>query len=117
MDALIRRLRQRAAGDPAPVPAGYPVAGRRRPAFDPETLKLDPDDEIAIVGQYGRAGRRTCLLAVTPLELVIMRLSQLRILAAGWLTHSMSPSAPSKGPASSRAHSSCAAPGRNYASR
>lgn len=77
MDALIRRLRQRAAGDPAPVPAGYPVAGRRRPAFDPETLKLDPDDEIAIAGQYGRAGRRTCLLAVTPLELVIMRLSQL----------------------------------------
>ena len=48
-----------------------------RPAFDPEILKLDPDDEIAIVGQYGRLGRRTCLLAVTPLELVIMRSSRL----------------------------------------
>ena len=29
MGALIRRLRRRAAGYPAPVPAGYPVAGRR----------------------------------------------------------------------------------------
>lgn len=65
------------AGDPAPVPAGYPVAGSRRPTFDPEILKLDPDDEIAVAGQYGRVGRRTCLLAVTPLELVIMRSSRL----------------------------------------
>ena len=77
MDALIRSLRRRAAGDPAPVPAVYPVGGSRRPAFDPEILKLNPDDEIAIVGEYGRIGRRTCLLAVTPVELVIMRSSRL----------------------------------------
>ena len=77
MDALIRRLRRRAAGDPAPVPAGYPAAGSRKATFDPETLKLDPDEEIAIAGQHGRVGRRTCLLAVTPLELVIMRSSRL----------------------------------------
>ncbi len=77
MDALIRRLRRRVAGDPAQVPAGYPVAGSRRPTFDPEILKLDPEGEIATAGQYGRVGRRTCLLAVTPLELVIMRSSRL----------------------------------------
>lgn len=74
VDALIRHLRRRAAGDPAPVPAGYPVIrSRRRPAFDPDLLRLDPDDEIAAAGRYGSAGRRTCLLAATPRELVIMR--------------------------------------------
>jgi hypothetical protein len=74
VDALIRRLRSRTAGDPAPVPAGYPVIrSRRRPAFDPDVLRLDPDDQIAAAGRYGRAGRRMCLLAATLRELMIMR--------------------------------------------
>jgi hypothetical protein len=74
MDTLARRLRRRAAGDPAPVPPGYPVVrNRRRPTFDPDVLRLDPDDEIAAVGQHERAGHRMCLLAATPRELVIMR--------------------------------------------
>ena len=69
MNTLVRHLRRRAAGAPMPVPAGYPVArSRRRPAFDPGVLKLDPDDEVAAVGQHGRVG-----LAATPREFVIMR--------------------------------------------
>lgn len=77
VDALIRRLRRRAAGDPAPVPAGYPrartVAYGRRCAFDLADLRLDPDDDVVTAGRYGRAGRRMSLLAVTPRELIILR--------------------------------------------
>ena len=47
VDALIRRLRRRTAGDPAPVPAGYPrartVAHGRRHAFDLADVRLDSD--------------------------------------------------------------------------
>jgi hypothetical protein len=57
MNTLVRHLRRRAAGASMPVPAGYPVArSRRRPAFDPGVLKLDPGDEVAAVGQHGRSG-------------------------------------------------------------
>jgi len=73
MNVLIRRLRRRAAGDPAPVPAGYPMPASGRSVLHPDLLRLEPDDEIAAVGQHGRAGRRTCLLAVTPRELIIVR--------------------------------------------
>jgi hypothetical protein len=70
MDAWVRRLRRRAAGEPAPVPADYPGIrdGRRRP-LEP-ALGLDSDDEVVMAG---RPGRRACLLAVTPRELIILR--------------------------------------------
>lgn len=76
VDGWIRRLRRRAAGDPVSVPAGYPVArivSHGRGLFNPDALRLDRDDDIAASGRYGRAGRRTCLLAVTPRELVVLR--------------------------------------------
>jgi hypothetical protein len=77
VDALIRRLRRCAAGDPVPVPPphhGVRVAAYGRPGlFDLAGLRLDPDEDVAIAGRYGRPGRGMCLLAVTPRELVIMR--------------------------------------------
>ncbi len=73
MNALIRRLRRRAVGHPAPVPA--PVNGQRtrftgrgRPAWDLAVLPLDPADHVAAAGS-GRA----CLIAVTPYELIVLR--------------------------------------------
>jgi hypothetical protein len=77
MEAWTRRLRTRTAGDPEPVPADYPgirdVTHGRRRAFTPAALRLDSDDDVAISGQPGRPGRRACLLAATPRELVILR--------------------------------------------
>lgn len=82
MDTWTRRLRRYAAGEPAPVPVGYPVArisatritaGDGGRPFDLTALRLDPDDDIAASGRLRRAGRRTCLVAVTPRELVILR--------------------------------------------
>ena len=71
MDAWTHRLRRRTAGEPARVPADYPgIPDDRRPTFTPATLRLDSDDDIVIAG---RPGRRACLLAVTPRELVILR--------------------------------------------
>jgi hypothetical protein len=71
MDAWTRRLRRRAAGEPAPVPADYPgIRDDRRRTFEPATLGLDSDDDVVIAG---RSGRRACLLAVTPREVVILR--------------------------------------------
>ena len=71
MDAWTRRLRRGAAGEPAPVPADYPgIRDDRWRTFEPATLGLDPDDDVVIAG---RPGRRACLLAVTPRELVILR--------------------------------------------
>jgi hypothetical protein len=71
MDAWTRRLRRRTVGEPAPVPADYPgIRDDRRRTFGSVTLRLDPDDEVAIAG---RPGRGACLLAVTPRELVILR--------------------------------------------
>ena len=71
MDAWTHRLRGRTAGEPARVPADYPgIPDDRRSAFEPATLRLDSDDEVVIAG---RPGRRACLLAVTPRELVILR--------------------------------------------
>lgn len=76
-DTFIRRLRRSAAGDPAPVPAGYSrtriVTRGRRHTFDPEVLRLDPDDDVAAAGRHGHAWRTRCLLAVTSRELVIVR--------------------------------------------
>jgi len=73
MNALIRRLRRRAVGHPAPVPA--PVNGQRtrftgrgRPAWDLAVLPLDPADHVAAAGS-GRA----CLIAVPPYELIVLR--------------------------------------------
>ena len=83
MDAWIRRLRWRSAGDPAPVPVDYPriqdVAQAPRRAFAPVALRLDPDDEVVMAGRPGRRGRATCLLAGTPREVVILR----SVLSAG----------------------------------
>jgi hypothetical protein len=77
IDAWTRRLRKRTAGDPAPVPADYhgirDVTHDRRRTFTPVALGLDSDDDVVIAGRPGRAGRTTCLLAVTPCELVILR--------------------------------------------
>lgn len=115
MDGLIRRLRRRVAGGPASVPAGYPVAGSRRPAFDPEIFKLDPDDEIAIAGRYGQVGHGGRLLAVTPLELVIMRSSRLAH-PRGQVAETLY--VPRRAIAGASIQSgSCAASGRNCASR
>jgi hypothetical protein len=36
-------------------------------------VRLDEDDDVVIAGRPGSAGRRACLLAVTPRELVILR--------------------------------------------
>ena len=75
MNALIRRLRRRAVGHPAPVPAPVLVNGQRarftgrgRPAWDLAVLPLDPADHVAAAGS-GRA----CLIAVTPYELIVLR--------------------------------------------
>jgi len=71
MNALIRRLRRRAVGHPAPVPAtGQQTrfTGRGRPAWDLAVLPLDPADQVAAAGS-GRA----CLIAVTPYELIVLR--------------------------------------------
>ncbi len=76
IDTVIRRLRRRAAGAPAPVPADHVrslFATRGRPGCDPAVLWLDPDDDIATAGWCGSASRGTCLVAVTPWELVILR--------------------------------------------
>lgn len=71
MDAWTYRLRRRAAGEPAPVPADYPgLRDDRRRTFESATLGLDSGDDVMIAG---RPGRRACLLAVTPRELVILR--------------------------------------------
>ena len=61
MDAWTRRLRRRTAGEPAPVPPGYPgirdvTPGRQR-TFTPATLRLDSDDDVVIAGRPGRAER------------------------------------------------------------
>ena len=88
VDAFVRRLRGRAAGDPAPVPAGYSVASGRRHAFDPEVLRLDPADDIAAAGLPGRGLRGTCLVAATPRELVILR-SVRSASPSGWLNDSL----------------------------
>jgi hypothetical protein len=72
MDAWVARLRRSVAGDPAPVPAGYPAARGRRRALE-AALRLRPDDDIATSGRHGSGMRRTCLLVVTPHELVIVR--------------------------------------------
>jgi len=77
MGTWIRRLRRHAAGDPAPVPPGYPCTrdaarGSRR-YVEPAALRLDSDDEVVMAGRPGRAGRGTCLLALTSRELVILR--------------------------------------------
>jgi hypothetical protein len=74
MDALIRRLRRRAVGHPAPVPADdlrTRFASRGRPGWDLTVLRLDPADEVATAGSA--AGRGACLVAVTPYELLILR--------------------------------------------
>jgi hypothetical protein len=73
VDAWVRRLRRSATGDPAPVPAGYSITSNRRHTFDPEVLRLDPDDDVAAVDRYEAAWRRPYLLAITPRELVISR--------------------------------------------
>ena len=71
MDAWTRLLRRRAAGEPAPVPPDYPgIRDDQRRTFQLATLRLDADDDIVLAG---RPGRRACLLAVTPRELVILR--------------------------------------------
>jgi hypothetical protein len=114
-DTFIRRLRRSAAGDPAPVPAGYSrtrivTRGRRR-TFDPEVLSLDPADDVAAVDRYGHAWRRTCLLAVTPRELVVLR-SARPVGQPGRLTDSLYvPRRAIEVPASGRGRSCCAAPG------
>jgi hypothetical protein len=82
-DALARRIRWRAAGDPFPdkvpvVSLGIGRAGRRLP--DPATLRLD-GDEIAVIGSGSRLARQKILLAVTSRELIIvsgMRAGRLR---------------------------------------
>jgi len=77
MDGWTRRLRKRTAGEPASVPADYhgirDVTHDRRRTFTPVALGLDSGDDGVIAGRPGRAGRTTCLLAVTPCELVILR--------------------------------------------
>jgi hypothetical protein len=77
VDAFVRRLRRRAAGDPAPVPAADVRAGivarGRRHTFELADLRLDSADDVVTVGRYGRSGRRTCLLALAPPELVVVR--------------------------------------------
>ena len=92
MDIWIRRLRRRSAGDPAPVPLDYPrirdVALDPRRALEPVALRLDPDDEVLMAGRPGRRGRATCLLAVTPREVVILR-SVLSAGSPGRLTDSL----------------------------
>jgi hypothetical protein len=71
MDAWTHRLRRRAAGEPAPVPADYPdIRDDRRPVCEPAALGLDAEDDVVIAG---RPGRRGGLFAVTPRELVILR--------------------------------------------
>jgi hypothetical protein len=72
MNTLIRRLRRRAVGHPAPVPAGTlrsRCTGRGRPAWDLAVLPLDPADEVATAG----SARGACLVAVTPYELIVLR--------------------------------------------
>jgi hypothetical protein len=92
MEAWIRRLRRRSAGDPAPVPVDYPrirdVAHGPRRAFAPVALRLDSDDDVVMAGRPGRRGRATCLLAVTPREVVILR-SVLSAGSPGRLTDSL----------------------------
>jgi hypothetical protein len=90
VDALVRRLRRRAAGDPAPVPADYPRpvdCGRRR-TFDTSVLRLDADDEVATVGRYASARRKACLLVITSRELVVLR-SERSLSRLGRLTDSL----------------------------
>jgi hypothetical protein len=80
MDAWTRRLRGRAAGEPAPVPADYPgVRDDRWRTFESATVGFDAGDDAVIAG---RPGRRACLLAVTPRELVILR-SPLSVIPPG----------------------------------
>jgi hypothetical protein len=111
VDAFVRRLRRRAAGDPAPVPAGYSIASGRRRTFDPEVLRLDPDDDIAAAGRPGLGLRRTCLVTATPRELVILR-SVRSASPSGWLTDSLNvPRHAIEDAASGRGRSCCAAPG------
>jgi hypothetical protein len=86
MDAWTRRLRGRAAGEPAPVPADHPgIRDDRWRIFELATLGLDGDDDVVIAG---RPGRRACSLAVTPRELVILR-SPLSVLPPGRRTDSL----------------------------
>jgi hypothetical protein len=77
MDAWTRRLRRRTAGEPAPVPVDYPgirdVTHGGRRTFTPPDVRLGADDDVVIAGRPGSPGRRACLLAVTPRELVILR--------------------------------------------
>ncbi len=77
MDAWTRRLRRHTVGDPAPVPADYPgirdVTHGGRRTFTPAAARLDADDDAVMAGRPGSPGRRACLLAVTPRELVILR--------------------------------------------
>jgi hypothetical protein len=80
MNAWTRRLRGRAAGEPAPVPADYPgIRDDRWRTFELATLGLDADDNVVIAG---RPGRQACSLAVTPRELVILR-SPLSVIPPG----------------------------------
>jgi hypothetical protein len=72
VDAWTRRLRLRAAAEPAPIPPPYPgVQGL--PGGDPESLLLAPGDAIVSAGWRSRAGRGACLLGVTSRELVVMQ--------------------------------------------
>ena len=69
-DAWTRRLRQRAAAAPAPVPS-QPGVREPRGGADPGSLLLAPGDAVVSAGWRSRAGRGTCLFAVTSRELVI----------------------------------------------
>jgi hypothetical protein len=73
-DALARRIRRRAAGDPFPgqvpgISRGLGRAARRLP--DPAALRLD-DDQIAVIGSGSLLARQKILLAVTSRELIIV---------------------------------------------
>jgi len=73
-DALARRIRRRAAGDPAPgqvpsISGGIRRTGRRLP--DPVALRLH-GDQIAVISSGSRLTGREVLVAVTSRELIIV---------------------------------------------
>ena len=74
---LIGRLRQRAAGDPMPVPPGQQrtgiLAGGWRPGR-PALCGLDAADAAAaVMVRSRRLGRGLCLAAMTPREFIAVR--------------------------------------------
>lgn len=77
VDAWTRRLRLRAAPAAAPVPP-YPSGHGARGGEDLASLLLSRADPIVYAGWGSRVGRGTCLLGVTPHELVVVQSTRTR---------------------------------------